>query len=105
MAAGHKTGGRQKGTPNKRTVASQEAAATMAEKINSALGLDAFDGDAHGLLIAVYKNTLLPIDLRVEAAGKALPYEKPRLASVDVGSKDGQPLVVKIVRFGDHAPE
>jgi type II secretory pathway component PulM len=42
-----------------------------------------FHGDAHALLMTVYKDLKQPIGLRMEAAKAALPYEKPRLASIE----------------------
>jgi hypothetical protein len=80
---GERRGGRQRGTKNKRTVATERALANAAAKITGALGTDAFEGDAHALLMAVYKNTAQPIELRVLAARAAIGYEKPRLASFD----------------------
>jgi hypothetical protein len=59
------------------------ATATAAEQISAALGLEVFHGDAHALLMTVYKDLNQPIGLRIEAAKAALPYEKPRLASVE----------------------
>ena len=47
---------------------------------------DAFTGDAHAFLMLVYKDPRQPMELRLEAAGKAIRYEKPALASVDVTS-------------------
>jgi hypothetical protein len=41
-------------------------------------------GDAHALLIRVYKDPAQPLALRIDCAKAALPYEKPRLASVEV---------------------
>src|SRR5580658_9840968 len=78
-----KTGGRKAGTPNKRTVALRTATATAAEQISATLGSEVFDGDAHALLMTVYKDLNQPIGLRMEAAKAALPYEKPRLASIE----------------------
>jgi hypothetical protein len=74
MAQGHKTGGRQKGTKNKKTVL-----LALAE----ILGDNAFEGDAHSLLIAVYKDQSQPIELRLEAAKAAIRFEKPALAALD----------------------
>jgi hypothetical protein len=78
MAKGFKTGGRQKGTPNKRTV-QREAAVQAAAALLDGTIAGAFEGDAHAFLIAVYKNPELPINLRVDAARAAIGYEKPRL--------------------------
>jgi hypothetical protein len=78
-----KTGGRKAGTPNKRTVALRTATATAAEQISATLGSEVFHGDAHALLMTVYKDLKQPIGLRMEAAKAALPYEKPRLGSIE----------------------
>jgi hypothetical protein len=78
-----KTGGRKAGTPNKRTVALRTATATAAEQIHATLGSQVFHGDAHALLMTVHKDLSQPIGLRMEAAKAALPYEKPRLASIE----------------------
>jgi hypothetical protein len=43
-----------------------------------------FEGDAHALLMAAYKDPALPMDLRVDAAKAAVRYEKPALSSVDM---------------------
>jgi hypothetical protein len=43
-----------------------------------------FDGDAHVFLAWVYRNASLDLDSRIRAAGLALPYERPRLASTSV---------------------
>jgi hypothetical protein len=40
-------------------------------------------GDAHALLMTVYKDLKQPIGLRMEPAKAALPYEKPVLASIE----------------------
>jgi hypothetical protein len=40
---------------------------------------DLFGGDAHAYLMAIYNDSSKPDQLRINAAGKALPYEKPRL--------------------------
>jgi hypothetical protein len=99
MAVGRKTGGRKKGSKNKRTVALEAALESTREAIGLYLGTTGDDVDAHGLLMAVYRDRDMPIDLRVEAAGKSLPFEKPRLASVDLASKGDKPLVVVLRDF------
>lgn len=96
-APGERRGGRQKGTPNRRTTKLAAAVQAATERLASA------DLDAHGLLCAVYRDEDFPIDLRVEAARAALPFEKPRLATIDLGNKDGQPLVVNVLRFAEGA--
>jgi hypothetical protein len=78
-----KTGGRRRGAKNKRTLARERATAEANVKVTDALGADAFEGDAHAFLTAVYRNPALPMNLRVDAAKAAIGYEKPRLASVE----------------------
>lgn len=83
MARGAKTGGRKKGSRNKQTQEREEAMQQAAEQIASVLGENAFQGDAHALLMAVYKDETLPLKSRLDAAIAAIGYEKPRLSSVD----------------------
>jgi len=52
---GHKTGGRQKGIPNKRTQVRLEAAAEVIEAVGAVIP-DAFAGDAHAFLVGIYKD-------------------------------------------------
>ncbi len=74
--------GRPKGARNKRTV---ETEARLAEAANAACAAlpNAFQGDAHALLMLVYKNEDLDLSLRLDAAKAAIRYEKPALASLD----------------------
>lgn len=77
--------GRPRGAKNRRTREVEAAAIAAAEQIGLAVP-DAFTGDAHAYLMAIYKDPRQPTELRLEAAGKAIRYEKPALASVDVTS-------------------
>jgi len=98
-----KTGGRKRGTPNKRTVARERAVTVAARKITAALGHDAFQGDAHALLMAVYKDPHQPAELRIDAARAAIGYEKPRLAAVEAkveGRLTLEQLVLASYRHG-----
>lgn len=74
--------GRPPGAKNKRTAEIEAKALATARAIEAALP-GSFEGDAHALLMMVYKDVTQPIELRLEAAGKAIRYEKPALASVD----------------------
>ena len=74
--------GRPKGRKNKRTRETEAAARAAAEAIGLAVP-GAFEGDAHAYLMAVYKDPSQPVELRLEAAGKAIRYEKPALASIE----------------------
>lgn len=77
--------GRPRGARNKRTRKVEAATIAAAEQIGLAVP-GAFTGDAHALLMAIYKDPRQPTELRLEAAGKAIRYEKPALASVDMTS-------------------
>ncbi|MGH8137171.1 MAG: hypothetical protein ACREVV_03100 [Steroidobacteraceae bacterium] len=54
-----------------------------AQKIEGVLGDSAFQGDAHALLVAIYKDENKPLPLRLDAAKAAIGYEKPRLSTID----------------------
>ena len=77
--------GRPKGSKSKRTKEVAKAMERAATQIADALP-EAFDGDAHALLMAVYKDETRPIEVRLEAAKAAIRYEKPALAAIDVTS-------------------
>lgn len=87
-----KTGGRVKGAKNKTTLEREAAVAEAMAKAAAILGDDAFDGDAHALLITIYKDPRAPLELRVHCAQACLPYEKPRLAAIEHTGKDGAPI-------------
>lgn len=98
---GRKTGGRRKGTPNRITIEREAAVEQAHEQIAQVLGPTVFDGDAHAMLMTVYKDTSQPLVLRIDAAGKAIGYEKPKLSSVDahvdgaLGTYAAQPIPVE----------
>jgi hypothetical protein len=84
MRGGRRPGaGRKAGVPNKRTL----ALLALAEGQPQA-------GTPLEFLMGVYRNEALPIDLRLDAAGKAAPYVHPRLAAVTVGSDKQNPLQI-----------
>jgi hypothetical protein len=68
-----KTGGRQKGTPNKRTAERQAAIAVIKASGRSPM---AFFADLLG-------NEQAPLELRFQAAKELAPFMHPRLASVE----------------------
>ena len=72
VAKGHKTGGRQKGSRNKSTLAREEAAAKAIEVIGDAIP-EAFAGDAHAYLVGIYKDPRVERHARQDAAKAALP--------------------------------
>lgn len=89
MAKGLKTGGRQKGSRNKRTEAQAVAIETS--------GLTPLD-----YMLTVLRDPKAEDDLRMEAARSAAPYVHPKLANIEVSGKDGGPLEVKVVQFSHH---
>jgi len=93
MAKGLETGGRSKGRPNNRTLERQEAAAETVALIGEVVP-DAFAGDAHAFLVAVYKDPRVEPLARKDAAKAALPYEKPRPVTVTLANAN-EPLKVR----------
>lgn len=85
--------GRPKGAKNKRTVEGLEKAGRLAEAISATMP-GAFDGDAHALLMTVYRNPEVDMDLRVRAATSAIRYEKPALSSVEANLEGGGITVI-----------
>lgn len=75
--------GRPKGAKNKRTIERAAHVKKIAKAAAKALGVDTFEGDAHALLMLTYKDKTLPIDVRLDAAKAAAPYEKPKLSAVE----------------------
>jgi hypothetical protein len=91
-------GGRQKGTPNKRTLALRMgvvdagAPLDLAEKPPRQLPLD--------FLFEVMADESQPIATRVDAAKAAAPYVHFRKGLVDTSGRD-VPITVQILRFSD----
>jgi hypothetical protein len=95
MAYGFKSGGRKKGVKNKRTQRIESAAKRLLDDAKEFLGdkgAELFAGDAHALLVLTYKNSELPLDIRLDAAKTAIRFEKAAMASSTVD------LSVKAVR-------
>jgi hypothetical protein len=76
---GTRIGGRQKGTPNRKT------AETVA-KIEAA-GLTPLD-----YMLGVLRNENNDQATRLDAAHKAAPYVHAKLATIDLGNKDDKPF-------------
>ena len=97
MAQGFKSGGRIAGiSKNKRTREAEQASALAAEKIAGALGESAFEGDAHAFLMAIYKDKDQPLGARIDAAGKAIKFEKPALASIESKNENTHRFVARV---------
>lgn len=79
--------GRPKGAKSKATIEREAAAAEAVARVEEKLQ-GAFEGDAHALLVAVYKDGDLPLPVRIDAAKAAIRYEKPALAPQDAAAKD-----------------
>ena len=92
MAKGQKTGGRQKGAPNKKVMALSVTMQETARKVQELLPA-AFEGDAHALLMMIYKDENAPIDKRLSAATAAIGYEKNKLASIAISGDPNKPAV------------
>lgn len=83
MALGQKTGGRQKGTPNKATADSQAKAAAGGE-----LPLD--------YMLRVMRDPAADYPRRDNMAKAAAPFLHAALKAVEVTGKDGGPVQVNI---------
>tara|TARA_R110002126_G_scaffold177078_1_gene325906 strand:+ start:1992 stop:2351 length:360 start_codon:yes stop_codon:yes gene_type:complete len=68
--------GRPPGRKNNKTLELEKALGEAVEGLD-----DAFEGDAHAFLQMVYRNPKISIDIRIQAAGRALRVEKPTLSS------------------------
>lgn len=90
--------GRRAGSPNRRTV-EREASIKKAAAIIEDVLPEAFKGDAHAFLMTVYKDERLTLKERLAAAIGALPYEKPKLASVEVTGEGAAPSFPTEVRW------
>jgi hypothetical protein len=100
---GERRGGRRRGTKNKASVAVEQARAEAAARITKALGADAFEGDAHALLVSIYKDPSRPISVRVDAAKAAIGYEKPRLAAVAFQTEPSS-VVIQVITGVSRSP-
>ena len=81
-APGERRGGRKPGSPNKATVARQQAVANS--------GLTPLE-----YMLQVMRDEGAPQPLRLDAAHKAAPFVHPKLASVEVNAK-GEALSASI---------
>src|SRR5690348_8150178 len=73
--------GRKAGVPNKHTL---ELCALAAGQPQPGTPLE--------FLMGVYRDTALPIELRIDAASRTAPYVHPRFTAVTVGSDKESPL-------------
>ena len=79
--------GRPPGSKNKRTEAVKAAARATVSAVQAKADPETiFRGDAHALFVLVYQDMTQPLDVRLDAAGKAIRYEKPALAAVEMNA-------------------
>lgn len=76
-----KNSGRKPGSTGAKTQERLSKVDAVMAAVESALP-EAFKGDAHAFLIAVYKDTRQALKDRLAAATAAISYEKPKLASM-----------------------
>ena len=88
-----KTGGRQKGTPNKKTV---ERARVMAD-------LRFSGNDPVTFFAEILRNEAAPLDLRFAAAKELAPFMHPKLASIEArtGGKTHEDRLEELRRMAD----
>jgi hypothetical protein len=79
MAKGRKTGGRQRGVPNKATAKRQEEIASS--------GLTPLE-----FMLMALRDESKDFLTRFEAAKAAAPYVHPKLSSVEASGKNGGPI-------------
>ncbi len=88
MAAGRKTGGRTKGTPNKATKARDEMIA--------ASGLSPLE-----YMLETMRDESLPKDTRLDAAKAAAPYVHPRLSAVTHSGDPNKPVEQRVTHVDE----
>lgn len=94
MALGKKTGGRTKGTANKRTSALSKAM----DMLMIQNGLTPLE-----FLLTVMRDRKHDFQLRIDAGKAAAPYIHPKLSNIELTGADKGPLGVTIVRYSDPA--
>jgi hypothetical protein len=90
-----KTGGRQKGTPNKKT----------AERAKIIAAITASGKDPITFFADLLRNESAPLDLRFAAAKELAPYVHPKLASIEarVGGTTHEERLERLRRMLDDA--
>jgi hypothetical protein len=97
--------GRPPGAKNKITWYRQLKVAETREEVVGLLeraGVEnIFNGDALAGLQSIYMNGDLPLYVRMEAMIAAAPYEKPKLASINLGSQNNKAPLRIVFAPGD----
>jgi hypothetical protein len=76
--------GRRRGSQDLVRRLRSERATTQAVEFLQTNGEAVFVEDSLAFAISIYKNEKLPLNVRMLAAGLALPFERPRLISANV---------------------
>jgi hypothetical protein len=83
-----KTGGRKRGTRNKRTRALQER-------------LVASGMDPLAFMLSLMRNRKAPLEMRFEAAKQAAPYCHAKLSAIEHNGADGGAVHVEVKQYSD----
>jgi hypothetical protein len=95
MAHGFKSGGRKPGSKNKKTSELKAEQERLVERVSEMIG-EPFEGDAHALLVLIYKDQTRDISLRLDAAKAAIRFEKPALGAVETGPEVLERYVARV---------
>lgn len=83
--------GRKKGSTNQRIKRLRSEMRSISLKFGE-LVPDAFEGDGHALMVAIYKHPDVPLEVRLDAAAKAARYEKPSLQAIEHSGNRDKPV-------------
>jgi hypothetical protein len=83
--------GRRKGTTNRRVKKLRSVMREVAIRIGEIIP-DAFEGDGHAFMVAVYKDPRIDLETRLDAAAKAARYEKPTLQAIEHSGNQDKPV-------------
>lgn len=83
--------GRKSGTTNRRIKNIRSSMRAVSAYVGKAVP-DAFEGDGVAFLVAVYKDPRIPLETRIDAAGKAARYERPQLQAIEHSGNPDKPV-------------
>jgi len=92
-------GGRPKGSLDRYAREKRRKMELIADQLSHELAGNYFEGDAHAYLMSIYKNNTIPMPYRIDAAKACIPYEKPRLASVEVKREQEEPPLIAGIEY------
>jgi len=88
--------GRPPGRKNNKTLALEEAMREASAAIVDNEIKNEFNGDAHAFIRAVYQDPNVPLEIRLQAATRALRVEKPALSSTKATVDDKSGLADRL---------